>query len=104
MQGSAPPAPPLTRAALWVLGAALLARLALLGVAYPRHHRAVLLFDSGAYLRSGQALLSAGRFSISPSRASEPEIVRTPGYPAMIAAVFALGGPRLGLPAGLNAP
>ena len=80
--------------ARWLVLGALTARLALIGTVYPRIPGAVTLFDSDSYLHSAQALLSAHRFSISPARPSEPQIVRTPGYPALIAAVYAIAGER----------
>jgi 4-amino-4-deoxy-L-arabinose transferase-like glycosyltransferase len=86
-----------------VIAAALLARLVLIGVLSPRRPGALVLFDSGAYIRSAESILTLGKFSISPARPSEPEIVRTPGYPALIAAVFALAGERLWLLAAINA-
>jgi hypothetical protein len=96
-------ASPLSRPARWALLGSLVLKFALIGAVYPRNHGAVLLFDSGSYLRPAQALLSLGKFSLSPSQPSVPEIVRTPGYPALIAGVYAIAGERLWLLAVVNA-
>ncbi len=49
--------------------------------------------DSVSYDRSALALLRAGRFDVSPDDPT-PQTMRTPGYPALLAAVYAIAGHR----------
>lgn len=51
--------------------------------------------DSRTYLDPARALVSLGRYSASPDQPLRPEFTRTPGYPALAAAVFALFGERV---------
>lgn len=50
--------------------------------------------DSRSYLDSAQAIVSTGRFAVSPEQPDMPQIVRTPGYPAFLALFFRLFGER----------
>jgi 4-amino-4-deoxy-L-arabinose transferase-like glycosyltransferase len=50
--------------------------------------------DSASYHDSARALLSHGRFAISPEEPDRPQAWRTPGYPLLLAAVYALTGER----------
>lgn len=51
--------------------------------------------DSRTYLDPARALVSLGRYSASPDQPLRPEFTRSPGYPALAAAVFALFGERV---------
>lgn len=48
--------------------------------------------DSPGYVGPARALLSFGRFSESPERPDRPEVLRTPGYPVFLAAVWSVVG------------
>ena len=77
------------------MGAAVALFLAIqVGVATWVHHHdpgRVLAPDSPSYEMSALALLVDGRFWTAPG-SGEPQIHRTPGYPALIAASYALFG------------
>ena len=76
--------------AIWIiLGAALLPRIWLLAAGW-NHPGRFLTPDSHGYDSLARALLERGQFSRSPERG--PEIFRTPGYPAFLAAVYGLTG------------
>jgi 4-amino-4-deoxy-L-arabinose transferase-like glycosyltransferase len=83
--GAGPP-----RAAFLLAAAALAAKLAVLAVIRHSHPDAFVFIDTGTYLRPARALLERGTFSPSPEAAPEPEINRTPGYPAILAATRAV--------------
>jgi 4-amino-4-deoxy-L-arabinose transferase-like glycosyltransferase len=83
--GARPP-----RAAVVLAAAALAAKLAVLAVVLRTHPDAFVFIDTGTYLRPARALLEKGTFSPSPEAAPEPEINRTPGYPAILAATRAV--------------
>jgi len=51
--------------------------------------------DSSGYIEPAKALVKFGRFSVSPVFPDIPETVRTPGYPAFIAAVFLVFGEKV---------
>src|SRR5687767_15154053 len=62
------------------------------GVAGWVHHndpQRALASDSPSYEKPALALLADGRFATEPG-SDEPEIHRTPGYPMLIAASYAL--------------
>lgn len=48
--------------------------------------------DSQSYQDSALALLEAHQFSVSPSDLNTPQTIRTPGYPAFIASIYAIFG------------
>lgn len=48
--------------------------------------------DSQSYVDSARALVELGRFAVSPDSPNLAQTVRTPGYPAFIAAVYAIFG------------
>jgi len=48
--------------------------------------------DSPGYVGPARALLALGRFSESPDRPDQPEVLRTPGYPVFLAAVWSVIG------------
>jgi 4-amino-4-deoxy-L-arabinose transferase-like glycosyltransferase len=84
------------RALLLVVGACLALRLMLLVVAAPWRPsveaRVVLRADALGYHRLATTLLACGRFA--PACDAPLETIRTPGYPALVAAVYALAGPH----------
>lgn len=94
MTAGAPPASRLPRAAVAVVLGALLLKLALLVVVHAGRPQGVEYIDTGTYLRPARALLAHGVFSPSPERVPEPEINRTPGYPALVALLWGLFGER----------
>lgn len=47
--------------------------------------------DSYSYISSATALLKTGRFAISPEN-PEPQLIRTPGYPAYMAGIYLIFG------------
>lgn len=53
-----------------------------------------LLPDSFEYENTALALLKTGRFAVSPEQLHLPQTIRTPGYPAFIAAIYLLFGER----------
>jgi 4-amino-4-deoxy-L-arabinose transferase-like glycosyltransferase len=50
--------------------------------------------DTASYDESARALLRTGRFAVRPERPDLPQTIRTPGYPAFLATVYALFGER----------
>ena len=82
------------RAAGLVIASALALKLVLLAVVVARRPDAFVYVDSRAYLGAAHALVSLGKYAPDVSRADEPEIVRTPGYPLVVAASFTLFGGR----------
>lgn len=75
-----------------VVGATVFLRLASLAWIASREPENLREHDSFKYERPALALLEIGRFSCDPARPAEPEVVRTPGYPVFIAAVYAVVG------------
>lgn len=90
---------PLSRAArqtLWlVLLVTLVLRMGVLVVIQQSDTASLAVQDTGSYVGPAQALLETGRFAQSPAKPDQPELVRTPGYPALIAAVQYFFGPGL---------
>ncbi len=82
------------RGAALVVAGALALKLALLAVLVSRRPDAFLTVDSGTYLGPARALLQLGSFAPGVDRPGEPEVVRTPGYPLVVAASFTLFGDR----------
>ncbi len=76
-----------------LLGALLLRALVYLAV-FDRDPARSVEGDSQSYEDSARALLHLGRFAVSPELADVPQTVRTPGYPAFIAAVYAIFGEK----------
>ena len=91
------------RAAVAVAAAALAAKLALLAFASRSRPEAFVFIDTGTYVRPSLALLAHGTFSPSPDAAPAPEINRTPGYPAILAATRAVLGERPWAPSAVGA-
>ena len=77
-----------------LLGLTLAAKLLVLAWGLPARPGVVENPDTPTYVRPALALLLTGSFSPDASRAPEPELNRTPGYPALVAAVYALCGER----------
>lgn len=82
------------RVARAVVLAALAGRLVLLLVVHGHRPGAFLTPDSVDYLDRARALLTLGSYAPSPDRPDEADIVRTPGYPVLLAATEAVAGPR----------
>ena len=80
---------------LVLLGVTLAAKLLLLAWALPARPGVVENPDTPTYVRPALALLATGSFSPDVARAPEPELNRTPGYPALVAGLYALFGERL---------
>lgn len=76
-----------------LLGAALLVRLLAVFVTHSNHPQWALNGDSDSYIGAARSLLD-GHLTIRPG-SDTPLLFRTPGYPAFIAAVFAVFGERL---------
>ncbi len=53
--------------------------------------------DSYTYINSAHAMLQTGRFAVSPGEPYQPQIMRTPGYPIFLAALFSIAGERYAL-------
>jgi len=86
---------PAGRRILWlVLLLTLLLRMSVLVVNYQADPQRIMAKDSGSYLGPARALLATGSFSRSPAAPDQPELVRTPGYPALIAGVEFFTGPN----------
>jgi Ca2+/Na+ antiporter len=83
------------RLAAWLIGVALAGKLLLLGLLVARGPGTVLYIDSETYLGPARALLETGAYAPNPGRRGEPELIRTPGYPAFLALVFRVFGERL---------
>lgn len=84
------------RRVLWLTLALTLAlRLGVLLVNYHDNTHSIMAQDSGSYIGPALTLLEYGRFSVSPADLMRPELVRTPVYPAFIAAVQYFCGPSL---------
>jgi len=48
--------------------------------------------DAAEYIRLAKTIVETGTFSISPDYVGAPEIIRTPGYPLFVAAIYAVFG------------
>lgn len=84
------------RRLLWVvIILTLVLRLGVLILNHQADPQRLLAPDSGSYLGPAQALLAHGRFAQGPAAPDQPELVRTPGYPLLIAAVRYVCGPSL---------
>lgn len=83
------------RLAAGLVGLALAGKLILLAILLARGTGSGFYLDSATYLGPARALLETGRFAAGPGRPDEPELVRTPGYPAFLALVLAVFGERL---------
>ncbi|MDL1948574.1 phospholipid carrier-dependent glycosyltransferase [Acidobacteria bacterium ACD] len=94
---------PRNRVSEAIVLSALLLKLLLLAALYPRVPGMVLAPDSPTYVRPARALLLHGTFSPSPEAAPAPEVVRTPGFPLLVAGVYAVAGERPWLVAAVNA-
>lgn len=44
--------------------------------------------DSASYINTARAFLKTGRFAVSPDMPDLPQVIRTPGYPLLIASIF----------------
>ncbi|MFI5197596.1 MAG: ArnT family glycosyltransferase [Thermoanaerobaculia bacterium] len=95
--------PGLPRAAILVAAATLAAKLVVLAVAARSRPNAFVFIDTGTYLRPARALLERGVFSPSPEAAPTPEINRTPGYPAILAATRVVFGDASWAPSAVGA-
>lgn len=88
-----------TRALWLILAAALVLRALFCLQTFAAHPQGLTNPDSGSYQAAAHALLQTGRFAESPEKPDRPMLARTPGYPALLAALYALGGgERLGAP------
>ncbi|MCE7957660.1 MAG: phospholipid carrier-dependent glycosyltransferase, partial [Acidobacteria bacterium ACB2] len=94
---------PRNRVSEAIVLSALLLKLLLLAALYPRVPGMVLAPDSPTYVRPARALLLHGTFSPSPEAAPAPEVVRTPGFPLLVAGVYAVAGERPWLAAAVTA-
>jgi 4-amino-4-deoxy-L-arabinose transferase-like glycosyltransferase len=80
---------------LWlILLITLVLRIGILFINYQADPQRIMAKDSGSYLGPARALLAHGKFSQSPAAPDMPELVRTPVYPAFIAAVEFFSGPN----------
>lgn len=80
------------RIAVSILVASLLVRLSVAILANANDPSAFLGGDSVGYENAAKALYRTGHFAYVPEEPQVPNIVRTPGYPAFIAIVYALVG------------
>lgn len=86
---------PSSNRTLWVvLALALSVRLLLAGVLIAHPERAAAGTDATQYLALGHNLATAGVFSQDEAPPYTPDAIRTPGYPALIALLAWLTGPR----------
>jgi 4-amino-4-deoxy-L-arabinose transferase-like glycosyltransferase len=76
----------------WLLAAALAARLALAGGAWAHPERFLTEEDSVEYVRLARNLAAGHGFSQSLAAPYEPDVRRTPVFPSVLAAVFAVPG------------
>lgn len=82
------------RSLIIILVASGCAKVAVMGLVHLPHPFKSFSPDSASYVRTARALNDLGRFSYSPESPDVPEVVRTPGYPAFLAACFWLFGER----------
>lgn len=82
------------------LPVALIVLVSLLGIVHfaiflPIYHAdpaRILTTDSYSYLNTARAVLTSGHFAVSPSFPDVPQLIRTPGYPAFLIAIFFVFG------------
>ena len=79
---------------LLILAGSFLLRLGLLIHLSASDPAQFLTNDSTSYINSARALHQTGSFAVSPESPDVPQTVRTPGYPVLIAGVYALFGER----------
>lgn len=79
---------------LIILLFSLAARSAVFLSVYSKAPSRILSSDSPSYDNSAKALLRIGRFTVSPNEPDSPQTIRTPGYPAFIAAVYFIFGEK----------
>lgn len=91
------------RIAAGLVGLALAGKLLLLAVLVWRGPGPGVFIDSGTYLGPARALLETGRYATGPEPSAGPELLRTPGYPALLALVFAVFGERIWVASALGA-
>jgi 4-amino-4-deoxy-L-arabinose transferase-like glycosyltransferase len=84
-------AAPWVRPVLAAAGLALCLRAGLFAAASSLHPGGFMVPDSSEYERLGRTLLHDGRFAAGPDAAAHTR--RTPGFPLLIASVYALAGP-----------
>ena len=77
-----------------ILAISLLLKLALCWHIHRTCPSTVMRLDSSSYDQSARSIARLGIFSVSPERPDEPQILRTPGYPAFIAAIYLIFGER----------
>lgn len=89
------PSPKTTNRTLWIVFVlALVIRLLLSGVVIAHPERAAAGTDATQYLTLGHNLATQGIFSQESAPPYTPDAIRTPGYPALIALLTWLSGPR----------
>ena len=77
---------------IWVIGVYILLGLLILFAVQRVDPNRIYSRDSQSYQDTALALLQAHKFSVSPSNLNSPQTVRTPGYPAFIASIYAIFG------------
>jgi 4-amino-4-deoxy-L-arabinose transferase-like glycosyltransferase len=97
-----PGAPVPSPAILIIMALAVLVRLAAAAPSLHDPRRAIHYPDSTEYIQLAENMLD-GSFSLSPTLPYEPDLTRTPVYPAFVAAVYALLDLRIGYAALANA-
>lgn len=82
----------------WSAGLALLViavltgRMLLLASVHESHPERLIAQDSAAYERLALSILRDGRYTAEVGGEMQPDVIRTPGYPAYVASVYALFG------------
>jgi len=76
----------------WLLAAALAARVALAGGAWAHPERFLTEEDSAEYVQLARNLAAGHGFSQSAAAPYEPDVRRTPVYPAVLATIFLVPG------------
>jgi 4-amino-4-deoxy-L-arabinose transferase-like glycosyltransferase len=80
--------------ALVILILTLASRLGTFWIVYARDRSRIVASDTANYDDSAKALLRTGRFAVSLEMVGQPQTVRTPGYPAFLAATYVPFGER----------
>jgi 4-amino-4-deoxy-L-arabinose transferase-like glycosyltransferase len=75
-----------------VLVVSFAAKIAVLLLVYSADPSSIVAGDTASYENPARAMLTLGRFSSSPEEPDQIETLRTPGYPAFIAAIFRIFG------------